>query len=274
MPLTPRIKVAERQLAVFAFVQGEPDVVAPEVVEALQFSSTTEASRYLKALAEGGLLVRTDEWRNRRGIPEGEPKGRTSPVYRVATRDEAAAVTDPSPSPPATAPLPEISEEKLKAVRDVVVGLTVPFSPAQVTEHCPVTTAEAEAALLVLESMSVVKNESLGDMMLFEYVPPKEPGRAAELDAQRAKERAAQEIAEPVAGTGNGKVRVSPKAMQDLVDKCETQHPGCARKQGNNHVVITNPTNGKRVLIGSTQKGSSGALHKTRKRMRDAGFDV
>lgn len=264
-PLTQRISAARDQDAIYRIAQERQTFVALEIQAALTEEMPKDRiSKHLKEMAEAGLFEATGVNRFPAGHDGG---GKASKEYRPLVRQTDA------PGPVSAEP---VSPEALAKVRDFVCRQQEPFAPRAIVEQIGLAEEVVRAALQKLIERSVVEYVGMDDLELYEYRKPSDPGAAAMRDAARHKEETKREAEAGRGSAGgvvtNGRIRVSHKETQAIIDKVYAAG-GHVQRTGGGHIYLSNPEHpGERVLIGSTE--SSTSKEKTLKRLRDIGLQV
>lgn len=300
------LPAAERQLKVLEFVREHPDMLVPEIAEDMQLDRAA-VERDTKELKEVGLLVPTGL-----RLPRGKKRGRAGIKLRVADAvppttsgrqpDAAPAGTDTEPASgraaerPTTArgdaastpggstrgsepsgTLPEVDQATLNLVRAAYrdrAGKQV--APQSLARTLGLNVKKVQAATDVLAATGALVMHGVGPGRTYKWVKPTEPGRASELDQQRARDNAERqrqrESSAPVAGTGN-----RPRASNQDVDKllADCSRAGATISHDGGHFVITwaNGTGNHRVAISSTPRDRRSVLN-DRARLRRGGLQV
>jgi hypothetical protein len=132
-------------------------------------------------------------------------------------------------------------------------------TPATISGAMEISREVVLACLLRLAEQGKIKDLSVPGMPAFAYQKPTEPGRAAELDRERARQRSREEFSGTgradgveVAGTGRP-MRTGNQRSQEIVDAVLAQG-GSARFDGRDHVMIM--LNGQQRRIARTPGGS------------------
>jgi hypothetical protein len=305
-PLGPRVKAAEAQLQVFQDIGQNPGTLPPEIGPRIGMTDGN-VGRYVRALAEAGLIEKTGVERFKHGAKTGRvgsewrvkgltaatlPGGEEAPG-RVPPPEAAAASATTQPSAPTggrptgapAAPSACTAEERrqvnaVTAARDWIVdrGDDRPFSPSEFADALGLTPEGGMQLLGLFAERGIVKDLSTPGNLLYVYDKPTEPGRAAERDHQRAKERAAAERhagqngGEAVAGTGRATRYSNHPDTQKLCERAKAAGAE-VEKSGGDHIIIRNPTTKARVVLASTPS-SGGSPDKTKKRLAAIGIHV
>lgn len=237
---------------------------------------------YLRQFVDEGMIRPTGK--SRRGPLFGP--GKPAPEYEIAQRP-ASAQGPPRPTEAAEAAeaaeattAPDLS---LEFVRDYSRKMGGFFSPAQLAAKMEEPEPEGAGISVTAEELwpyldELVARETLGDVSptpdqrLYEFVKPTEPGRAAELDAERRRADArsgGRSGGVPVPGTGrperaaHGNVTALLKAVESVGAKW--------RRTTSDHFLITLP-DGRRATIGGTP--NSGGFKQDSLKLRKLGIPV
>lgn len=291
----PQQTSARAQMKILQFVNSRATTTAPDVEAAnLGGIAPTAYNKHLNDLADAGLIVRTGKFRHGdakqakidAGTLGGHP-GRMAVEY--GPKDKAA-----TPPPPATQVPPSeevqdaqaererITQAREKAakdamgpVRDMIVGLTEPFSPTQVAEATKLDLRQVKIALAAMCDRKIVKNVSpTKDLLLYQYVRPTDAGAAATIDHAASKAQAnatTRNGGVPVAGTGK-QLTISNAEVRTLVAQI-TKAGGTVTKASSGHFEVRNPATGQKVMISSTPSNSRSVAN-DRTRVRRIGLKV
>jgi len=170
---------------------------------------------------------------------------------------------------------PEVKESEVqKKVRDAVVNNPALVSPRELATELELKPGDVLAALENLASRGVVEDKSpSADMRLFQYVRPKGPGKAAELDARRGGNHEADTASRfSGGGVATGRTRAGNKDVQDLINAAERAGAKVTH-EASGHFAVTIPGSGKRILISSTPSNPRTVLN-DRSRLRRAGLSI
>lgn len=292
IPVRSRIPVAEMQLAVLQDVRENDSrggVLTPEAAGRLDIAAARVRDALLALEAAG--FVRRDGTRLKHGVSSGKPGDQwfAIKVEAVSASGPVAAVPPPragaaSPTPAAPTVAPPVAaaggpssssvdSDVITRARDWICAQTEPFTESQFAAAAGIKLESAKPLLGLFQQRKVVADLSAPGMPLWEYVPPREMGSAAERDHARAKSLAAaaprSEGSSPVSGTGNNGRYSSHPATQKLCQEAE-RLGATIERTGSGHIIIRH--SGNRVILGHTP--GTDALDKTRKRLRAIGIAV
>jgi hypothetical protein len=299
-PVRPRIAAAEGQLKVYEDIKANPGSLPPEVADRVGLPQG-RVGQYVRALSEAGLIERTGRQRFKRGVTSGRVGDEwrvTSALHAVprpAEAREAASSVPPQragaqeapadSAPPAarTGGVPvaqsgSSTSDVITTARNWIVEQgEEAFSPSRFAEAVGVSPEAGMQLLQLFADRGIVEDLSSPGCLLYRYSPPREPGRAAELDRERAKARTAEEMdasrngsGVPVAGTGRTKWSGDP-ATQALCEKAE--RAGALVEKGRGHIIIRNAVTRARVIVSSTPSGGN-SPDKTKKRLAAIGINI
>jgi hypothetical protein len=299
-PLTTRIKAAEGQLKVYEDIKANTGSLPPEVADRTELPAD-RVGHYVRQLEDAGLIERTGRQRLKRGAAQGRVGNEwrvTSALHAVprpAEAQEAASSVPPQragaqeapadSAPPAAhtdaAPVAQSgssTSDVITTARNWIVEQgEEAFSPSRFAEAVGVSPEAGMQLLQLFADRGIVEDLSSPGCLLYSYSPPREPGRAAELDRERAKARTAEEMdasrngsGVPVAGTGRTRWSGDP-ATQALCERAE--RAGALVEKGRGHIVIRNAVTRARVIVSSTPSGGN-SPDKTKKRLAAIGINI
>jgi hypothetical protein len=237
---------------------------ASDLAVDMQVERSAAVQTDMRVLEERGVVERTGELEFPRAIlaaRQANPSkagGRPAIQYRLAEKLRIA-------------PSEGVAQAK---VRDFMTQHPDEmFSPQRVAAAMEMTINLATDCLEALVRRGSLEDKSpSSDMRLFQYTgKPKDPGKAATLDAARRKDEGNGVAREAVPGTGAG-ARSSNKDVQDLINAAKKAGANVTH-EASGHFAVSVPGSGKRILISATPSSPRSILN-DRARLRRAGLSI
>jgi hypothetical protein len=157
-------------------------------------------------------------------------------------------------------------------VRDYAVKQKDAFQPSEVTDATEVEGRELTEALQYLIRKGVIEYVGFDGLELYQYIPPKAMGDAAEKDAKKraaaAKAAPRAQVTEsaagggPVSGTGHqSDLKISDPEVRALVQAVTNAGGTCTREGGSGHISVRGTANDRRILISSTPRNKRSVMN-------------
>lgn len=271
------IEAARKQKELWdAIVAQDGPFIILELVDEVSLSQERIGS-YLRVFADEGMIRPTGAARRDRSL---YGPGKPAVEYEVTASVPKAPAPDERPTDGAAATVAPPEDLSLEVVRDCSREMDGPFSPAQmatrleqIIEGVEVSPDDLSDYINVLVERGTLADLSpTPDQLLYEYVKPVGPGRAAELDAERRRVEGTAGAAEggaPVPGTG--RPERAPHGNVTALLKAVDRAGGQWRRTSDSHFLIT-LADGRRATIGGTP--GSGGFRQDSLKLRKMGVQV